>query len=161
MDTKQIFSILALYFYDFKFQSSKKHWARTGSDGISLLIEFQKSSFGSLYFLNFGVHVAGMSYDTETVMSIYRCQFRARHEDFFQLETPDYNKLFSTDAEGLGDRTHIIGRNIKEFILPIMLQYNSRGSIRRIIMSTPEESLPFQIARVKTNDLIAFLEHGK
>jgi len=159
MDTKQIFSILASYFDGFKFHSSKKYWARSGSDGVSLLIEFQKSSFGGLYFLNFGVHVAGMSHDTEAALSIYRCQLIARYESFVQLNTAEYNKFFSTDAEGLGDRTHLIGKNVKELILPELLQYNSRDAIHRILTSRPQGALPLEVTRVRRDDLVAFLAH--
>lgn len=150
-------ALLGHSFDGFVFQKSKRCWILNTSSGVSLIISFQPSRHGDIFYLNFGVYFHGLDNSKNVkIPKASEWHLTARFESFERMSNADYNQMFVIDesASHYGCIRDIVYCKILPR-LKIFLDY--REVSKAIATKGSKAFEPFWVQNVSTNHLIEFI----
>ncbi len=120
--SKLVMSILEQRFSGFACVPKKMLWAKEADAGTLLLVGYQPSRTGLVFYLNFGVYYPAIT-PVEGLPKVTDWHLLARFERFETMNVDEYNHLFSLeDREGssLEKRCAAIAERAEAKILPTL-----------------------------------------
>ena len=147
-------------FGDFSYVKGKGLWMRETQDQALLLIGYQPSKTGMIFYLNFGVYFYGIV-PVKNPPKIADWHLFARYERFFKSTVPEYNQLFSVEQhmhDSLEKRCSQIASFSNENIIPKLRIFGNFQEMReRLTAAGTDVFEPFWAQNISKAQIAAHI----
>jgi hypothetical protein len=156
---KTVLSSITSILEDFNYDKKLRTWWQNKND-IVILINFQKSSWGADYYINFGLFFHNLKIDGKLPPKDYEWHLWARYNDLVRISEKRERKILKLDisTEELDKRIKIICKNISEKILPVLNTISDYGYLVNKLKDKGEFK-GFIVKNILTKDLIVFIHN--